>query len=76
MRRIYINAPISGVTDPPIGESAARENERNVFARRIKDGQFQIEVKGRGGDRLPHRVSSGILYRYVLLLKQRSQIGL
>jgi hypothetical protein len=37
MRRIYINALLSGNADPPFGNPAARENERNVFVRRIKD---------------------------------------
>jgi hypothetical protein len=38
MRRIYIDALFSGDTDPPVSKPAARENERNVFVRRIKDG--------------------------------------
>jgi hypothetical protein len=37
MRRIYINAFLGNDADPPVGMPAARENERNVLARRIND---------------------------------------
>jgi hypothetical protein len=40
MRRIYINALLSGDVRPPVANPAARENERNVFVGRIKDGEF------------------------------------
>jgi hypothetical protein len=33
-----INALLTGYADPPVGKPAARENERNIFFRRIKDG--------------------------------------
>jgi hypothetical protein len=40
MRRIYINAFLSGDSHPPVANPAARKNERNVFVHRIKDGEF------------------------------------
>jgi hypothetical protein len=40
MRRRYINALFSDDAHPPAGNPAARENERNVFVRPIKDGEF------------------------------------
>jgi hypothetical protein len=39
MRWIYINVLLSDYADPPVGKSAARENQRYVFVRHIiKDG--------------------------------------
>jgi hypothetical protein len=40
MRRIYINELLSGDVHPTVANPAARKNERNVFVRRFKDGEF------------------------------------
>jgi hypothetical protein len=66
MRRTHLDPLPGDRIHPAAKNSAARENER-MLAVLVDNGQFEIAIKRRGRDRLPHALFMGRLQRPALI---------